>query len=146
MFTMAPERCFSITLIAALAKECALEVDVQHEIPVRFRHAEDQAIAGDASVVDEHIQATPALDRLSDHLLGILKLCDVRLDEDRLSTLLADHLDGFLAAGGVHIADDEVGALTREEKGYRSADAATATGNEHDLIFEAHSCHPSRTP
>ncbi len=45
----------------------ALQVDIDHGVPVGFRHRKDHTIPEDPGVVNENIEATPGVDGLLNH-------------------------------------------------------------------------------
>jgi hypothetical protein len=143
----------------AAHQERALEIDVEHEVPRLFRHFPDEpAIRAvrRGRVVDQHVDAAEALERLLDEPLGIggsAHVADQR--EDAASELLdlgGEALEPFparadllqplvvLVAGpiGRDVGRDDVGASPRERDRKRAADSAypSAPGDQHAPALE----------
>ena len=65
MLMMRPERCFkSARLNSFVNKKVPLQVDVQHGVPIRFAHAHEQAVLGDAGVVHQNVHVSRLLQNL----------------------------------------------------------------------------------
>src|SRR3546814_5324823 len=100
-----------------------------------------------AGVVDEDAEAAEFFDRLRDDLLARLRLADVGLDRDRAPPFGLDDRGGFDGIGAVlEIDDRDVGALAREKRRDRAADAAVAAGDdrseEHTSELQSLMRHP----
>src|SRR3546814_1165993 len=100
-----------------------------------------------AGVVDEDAEAAEFFDRLRDDLLARLRLADVGLDRDRAPPFGLDDRGGFDGIGAVlEIDDRDVGALAREKRRDRAADAAVAAGDDRHLAVEAARARIARLP
>jgi hypothetical protein len=97
-------------------------------VPIRVRHAREQAVPRETGVVDEDVDVACPLDQG----LRLLGVGDVGLDGPPAG-LLRDAL-GFLAARAV--ADDDVRSGPRELESDRSADSARRAGDKRRLAFE----------
>ena len=111
--------------------ECSLEIDIEHAIECVIAHAHEQAIAGDAGVVDEHPNgAKVAQDRLhacADGIgVGHVALICARRGASRLAGFarLARRID---AAG---IDDGDIKAVLRQAHGTSAADTPRAARDQ----------------
>jgi len=83
----------------------ALDVDLEDQVPVRILHVLEADVPEDAGVVDEHIDASEALDGRVDDLLAVL---------DRV---VVGH---GLSAGGLDLVDDDIGGLGEDVSSRRA--------------------------
>ena len=94
--------------------ERALEVDLDHRIPLGLGHVDQHPVAQDAGVVDQHVEASERGDRLIDQALGAFEVRDVVAVGHRITTGrldLLDHLVGRSRGGGsrsIHLAAEVV--------------------------------------
>ena len=77
--------------------EVALQVDVDHRVPVLFAQVDEHAVAQDARVVHQHVQGAEGVQRALDETLPALPLRDVVVVGDGL------------AAHGLDLGDDLFG-------------------------------------
>src|SRR5688572_17871729 len=120
----------------AAAVERALEVRVEHLVPLQVGHAQEKAVARDSRVVDEDIETRHALQHGIERGLNLRLVGDV--GDERLG----------LAALGAHLGTRRLGALEipgddgdlRPVPGQRvddgAADPGRAAGDDRDLAFE----------
>ena len=116
--------------------EHRLEVDVDNGVPLLLGHTLEGGVFGDASVVDQHVDATEVLDDLFDNLLGLSEVGGVGGIGFGLDAHGLEFLFGFqheVAQGDVGKGD--VAALLGETDGDGLADAATGAGNQSHLVF-----------
>src|SRR5207249_3346760 len=64
--------------------ERALEVDLDDSVPLALGHVHEHAVAEDARVVYQHVEAAERRDRLLDHLLRSGEIADVTRVRNRL--------------------------------------------------------------
>jgi hypothetical protein len=88
-------------------------------------------------VVNQHIEAAIVIDRAADRCLAECLLADVAPQQQRLAAFGLDQRRSLLSVAGlVQINDGEFRTLARKQHGNRTADAAVAAGNQHDLVGE----------
>src|SRR6201996_8653857 len=79
-------------------QEAALEVHVQHGVPVVVGHLEQQVVAEQAGVVDQHGGGAQLAGRPADRRLDLVGLADVGTDPHGTATRVGDLLDRAQAA------------------------------------------------
>ncbi|CAB4816479.1 unannotated protein [freshwater metagenome] len=113
-------------------------------VPLEFGHREQHAVAQDASVVDDDIEATETVDRLLHHRLSALEAADVAGVGDGFTSssddLVGDVLRGasvaaHTIAAGAEIVDDHLGAMMRQEEGVFAANATACAGDDAHTAF-----------
>src|SRR5215211_823595 len=127
------------------AHERAAQVHGEHLVEVLARELLGGPGDLDAGVVDEHVDAAEAVDRLADHLHDVVLLGHVAPDEYVLDALLVDFVDagvhlvlGLLGLLGLaEVVDRHVGAVLGEAHRDRLPDPGAAPGHEHVLVVEA---------
>ena len=108
-------------------QERAGHVDAEDVLEGRRREVEQRALAADAGVEDERVEAAEVVDRLDDGALGVR--LDARVGDDREP---AD-LDGDLPdRPGPPAGHADLVAVGREPARDRRADAGAAAGDERD--------------
>jgi hypothetical protein len=70
-----------------------------------------------------------------DKVLDLLHGAHICLDKESSTTFLLNRLNSF-PTFRVHITNDNLGALPREEKGRDAADTSAAIGNDRYLVCE----------
>ncbi len=124
----APDRLTAITLYQSSS--------------VIFSHA---LVAGDAGVVDEHVEPAVALDHLVDGPAAVVGRADVALMDARRDVVLLElvqQLLGILLVAAVAGGEDR--ALLGEAAADRGADPARATGHEHHASLHPRPAMPRR--
>ena len=125
----------------ARGRERALQVHLDHGIPLALVHVGEHAVAQDAGVVDEDVEPAEMRDRRVDHRLGALPAADVLAVGDRLAAGLLDRGDdlaggrGVLARAvhpGADVVDHHLGAVRRQQQGMLAADAASRTRDDRN--------------
>src|SRR5262249_50302926 len=125
--------------------EGAVEVHGEHIRPVRPAHAVEDAVAQDAGIVHQDVDAAERGKRRLDDLVGVLRLGDRERGSDRLAALALDFIDHRLRGAGVgagafetraDVADPDLRPLLRHEQRDAAADAAARTGNDCDLAAD----------
>ena len=66
-------------------REGALQVHLDHRVPLGLGHVDEHPVAQDAGVVDQHVELAEARDRLPDQALGAGEVADVVAVGDRLA-------------------------------------------------------------
>ncbi len=125
--------------------EGAVEVYLDHLVPVLHRELLERAVYVYAGVVDKDVYAPVLLYRLIYEPLGLLRVRDISLDRDGLATSLGDLVDQllrrFLAA---RVVDHDLGSSPRHLLRYRPAKApARPRNHDHRFLQSAHAALPS---
>src|SRR5690606_23588258 len=116
--------------------EGAREVGVDDRLPVVVLHAQHQAVAGDAGVVDEHVEAPEALDHALDQRLAGGGVGDVGAEGGGLPAGGLDGLHDLLGgAGRGDVVHRHAVALPAEALRHGAAEAAAGARHEHDAPF-----------
>ncbi len=111
----------------------ALQVDLQHQVPVLLLHPQHQPVPGDPRVIDQDVQPSPLGHDSIDRLAHLFRPRDVELDGQGLATFLRDLLGGFLGSRQVEIGHRHIGTGTAQGLGDGLADPLRATGNQGDF-------------
>ncbi len=125
--------------------ESALQVHVDHGIPVGLLHVEDHAVAEDAGVVDEDVEPAELVDGLFDHPSGLVEVGDIGPVDDRFAAGRADLVDD--APGRSHIAtrsvditpeivDDDLGAPGSQQQSVLAPDTPPRSGDDCHSTFD----------
>ena len=112
------------------------EVDVQHPLPLLGRGVQELPRLTDARVVDHDVGHTVLGAHLVGepfHRFGVGHIDDVRV---RDTAPLDDLGGGFLDGRLVDVADDELGARTREGQRSLPSNAAARAGDRHQRVAE----------
>src|SRR5919198_3210653 len=127
--------------------EGTIEVDRQHVRPVRPAHAMEDAVAQNAGIVDQNVDAPECGERGVHDLLGILRLGDRERGGDRLASTALDLVHHLVRGRGIatgtfearaDVADDDAGALAGQQHGDGPPDAAPSAGDDRDLAGDNH--------
>ncbi len=122
----------------------ALEVHAHHVVPIGLRHVDEHAVTQKAGVVDQHVKATPGLDRRLDESSSTLPIGHVVAVGHGLATSGADQVDHLArwaarTAGAVdlrpEIVDDHHRPLASELEGVTSTDPPTRSRDHDDAAF-----------
>ena len=133
--------------------EASHQMHVDHHLPVDMRHAMEDAVAQDAGVVDDAIDAAELLDRGLDHTFGAGRIGDAVGAGDGAPARgadLADHgfgrpgVDALAFGRAAQIVDHDRRPLVGGKPRDIAADAATSARHQHDLAFETP--HGSSSP
>ena len=125
-------------------REVALEVHADHRVPLLLARREDHAVAQEAGVVDEHVEAAERVDRGVHQAAGALPVGDVVGVGDGLAARRDDLVDEELRGRAVgtgslardaEVVHDDARAFTREQACVLAADAAPGAGHDHDPPF-----------
>jgi hypothetical protein len=131
----------------------ALQVDVDHRVPLVLGHVDDHAVTQDPGVVDEDVEVTEGLDGGVDEPLCALPGRHAVAVGERLASHAVDLVDHLLcrrdvAAGAVgraaEVVDDHLGALGGEEDGVLAPDPPPGPGDDrHPSVKSTHALrHP----
>jgi hypothetical protein len=116
-------------------------VDLDHRVPLRLAHGEQHAVAEDAGVVHDDVEAAEDVDGLADDALAALPRADVVGVGDCRATGGDDLIDHLLGRAGVataavpgaaEVVDDHVGAVSRQHQCVLAAEAAAGPGDDGD--------------
>ena len=113
------------------ADEGAAQVDGDDAVEIVILHADQEAVLGDAGVVDQHGQIDLALDVLGKeggHGLAVAHIEGQGQGPAAGSFDLRHGLVGFL--GTAHIGEDDLMAVTGQGQGNGTADAPGTAGNQ----------------
>jgi hypothetical protein len=78
-----------------------LEVDGDHGVPLVLGHVDEHPVPEDPGVVDEDVEASVAVGRAADHVLGGREIGDVVVARDRLAAGGDDLVHDGLSGGRV---------------------------------------------
>jgi hypothetical protein len=121
--------------------EVALEVDPHDGVPLVLLARHDHAVAHEAGVVHDHVEAPEGLDRRRHQGAGAVPVGDVVAVGDRGAAGGDDLVHDGLGGGGRRVAAVErhadvvhhyLGALAGELEGVTPADAPPGAGHDHD--------------
>ena len=112
----------------------------QHRVPVFALHPQQQLVAGDAGVVDQHVEAPEALASVVDERVDRLGVGDVEPTRGARppAAVISSAAPRRLTTRGEHHGRASAG----ERQGDRPADAARRAGDEGHLAgeIEPHDC------
>ena len=112
------------------------EVGLDDVVPGVVLHAHHERVAGDASVVDENVDAAEFGDRVDHGLGGGLTVADVEHDAAALAAEFGDAGRDAFGAGFARGRADHGGAGLHEGFKNGSADASARAGHERDAALE----------
>src|SRR5574341_269787 len=113
------------------AVECALEVGLNHDVPVGLRHQHNDHVPRGARVVYEDVQPAVRLDRGLDQAFSGFEIGDIRLDGPGFAARLLDFLYRRVCALGVFgVVDDDFRAALAKFDGNGLPDAARGAGDD----------------
>src|ERR1700678_1981458 len=124
--------------------EAAVEVNVDNVGPVGPAHAMKNAIAQDAGIVDQNVDAAEGIERRLHDLVAIGRLADRQRRGDRFAAGLFYFLDYRLRRPRVSagtfkacadVANHNAGTLLRHQYRDGAADAAPGSGHDSDFAF-----------
>ena len=127
------------------AGEGAGQVDVEHRRPFLGRQLERGAVAQDARVVDQDVEAAERFDSGADDLLGGVEGADRPLLATASPPAALDLLDHagrrrrcspLPSRAHAGVVDDDLGAFLGEEQSVGATDAGAGAGDESDLAVE----------
>ena len=125
-------------------REVTLQVDRDHRIPLRFLHAGDKRIAQDPRVVDQDVEATELVDRLSYNTFRAAPGGDVLGVGDGGAAGRGDLFDYLVSRPGVgalafvaaaEVVDDDLGTFFGEQQCVFAPDAAARAGDDRHPAF-----------
>ena len=124
-------------------------MNVDHRVPLVLLHVHEHAVAEDARVVDEDVQAAELVDRLLDHPLRAGEVGDVLAVRDRFAAERLDLADdvvsrafvrAFAGERGAEVVDDDLRARARAQR-VLAADSTAGAGDDRDLPTQiGHQC------
>ena len=114
--------------------ERALEIRVEHGVPIVVGHAHQQLIARDAGIVDEHINPPVLRHRRFNQPLRVVALAHVALHERRLPARVVDGLRRLLRRRlATPVVDDHRCAIPREPYRHRPPNPPARPGDNNNL-------------
>ena len=124
------------------AEECALEVCVQHGVKIGLRHAQEQAVTGDACVVHQHIHPAKGVDRRVKQCFAALSGGNIGLYGHGVHALgAAERCRLLRRLCAVAVVHHHIAALLCQCHAHCAANAPAAAGNDGGAgqLFFAHS-------
>ena len=115
--------------------EVTLQVDVDDRVPLLLGHRHEHAVAQDAGVVHEHVEASEGVDGGAHQRLATGPAGDVVVRRDGFASAGADLL-GRLLGDLTEIVDDDLGTLGREESRVLAPEAPTGARDDRDPAVE----------
>src|SRR5258705_207434 len=117
--------------------EDAVEIGIDHRVPVGGRHALENAVARDARIIDEDVHRADHRAYLIEHVGAGLVVVDVALGGVDLQALPAHPCDPviFLFVAG-QAACNDLDSAPRQAPAHRRADSAHAAAHERNALFE----------
>ena len=94
-----------------------------------------------AGVVDQHIEATPALDGRGHGGFDGCAAADVGVDEEHRAALIVDRGGSRLAVLAINVSDDDVRSGSGQDFGAAAADAFGGAGDDGDAAGQVHQVH-----
>ena len=117
-------------------QERAPQVDVDHRVPLLVLHADDHVVAGDAGVVDQHVQLAPQLDDLIDHFADAVAVGHVAGDRFGRAAGGANGGHGVGQAFGVDVDAGHLGPGRGQRLGDAAPQAARGPGHQRHLSVQ----------
>ncbi len=133
------------------AEEHPREVDIDHRLPLGQAHLADhpvldleqQAVAQDAGIVDQAVEAAEILGDLCDHAADLLFVGDIAQIGTCVATGALAGRHGCGQAFLVEVDQRQACALGGQMLRHRAAEPLAAAGNDDDLVFQLHgTLHP----
>src|SRR4029077_11666272 len=119
-------------------QERTLQVDVDLLVPFLLGTFESVVRVKDAGVVEEDVEASKGADGFMHGALALGGAADVGAKEDGAASGLENRFGHGVAAFFVASGDGDVGAFASKEESSSFSDAGGASGNEGDLVGQAH--------
>ena len=134
MFTMRPPlrriaAAFCVTL------NVPVKIHAQHAFEFFQRQFLDRAIADDAGVVDQDVEAAETFADLFHHRFGLLRICHIAFDDERLFQFRRNvfRVRFVLPLLIGDVVNDALRAASAERLNHFRAEPARAAGDEHDF-------------
>ena len=105
-------------------------MDVDHGVEVLVRHLQQALVPQDSGVGDQDVQPAELRDGCLHQLLGNLGAAHRGYDGGGPAAVGLDGPDRFGGDSGVHIVDDDGGALAGQLPGVGQAEAPAASGDD----------------
>src|SRR6516225_1380004 len=119
-------------------EEGSVEMDGHHLLPVRERKALDWMHDLDAGIADEDIDTTVGGNHFFHALLNLSLVGYIHSDGHRLAPGLGDFLRDRSCRRFVQVGDGDLATFPREGERDLFPDAACGTGDNCNLVFQAH--------
>ena len=101
------------------------QIRIQYGLPIRFFHAHEQSVTGDAGIIDENIHGTKLCLDGFDHIGHGLFVCYVTLEHSGGCAQGFGLLLRFFGSCRITGIDDgHIGSFPGQQQGYGAADAA----------------------
>ena len=110
-----------------------LQVDGNHGIPLLLRHAQHQAVLGDAGIVDEDVDAAKLFLHLLHHFLRLSEVSGIRGIALGLHALGGNLLLGFFI--DFEVGECHVGSFLGKLQCDSFSDTACCTSDQRSLTF-----------
>jgi hypothetical protein len=118
--------------------ERAPDVYAIEQVPVTYLHVLDGAGYEDGGIVDENVYSTERVDGLLNEVFHVCLVAQVGWHGADFSALLGYFFGDFVKLFSASRRDDNLCAFSSVSDSDRSANAAPATGNNNDFIFQLH--------
>ena len=122
----------------ATAEKGALEIDIDHAVPVGFVHLQRRLDEVDAGVVDQRVDLSVGRQGFVYESFAVCGLGDVRLEEQALAEAPLQVSRDLRAQPLVDVGDDHFGAGFGKALGDAGADAAGRAGDDSDMSLPIH--------
>jgi hypothetical protein len=114
--------------------ECALQVDLEDQLPIGQFHADRQAIARDAGVIHQDVDAGLVGQHLGESRFHGFRRGHVQVQGHRLAAASADLLGYSFVVLDFRRRDDDIETRAAQSQCNRPADATARAGNECNTI------------
>ena len=128
-----------------VAKEYALEIDVERQVPILLGDALQRyrligivlpvGHTADTMRTGEDIHRSHPVDRLLHQFLDLLQIADIRLQCERLASLLFHLFGNLLGKIHIYITHYNICPLLCKTEGNAFAQSTASTGHDGNLIF-----------
>ncbi len=117
------------------AQEDAFDVDRKYPVELGLIDLQHRPVTvGGTGVVDDDVQPTELLQCAAQQRAHAFIVGHVDLDKVRIAAAFGNLIDHSLTAHGVHVRNDDLGALAGKRLGDALAKTRTGAGDDRDFI------------
>ena len=125
--------------------EAAVQVDIDDIRPIRPAHAMKNAVAQDAGIVHQNIDAAEGVERRLHDLVAVSRIADRQRRGDRLTAGCLDLVNHRMRRAGVgagafqaraDVADHDARTFVRHQERNAAPDAASGAGDDRDFAVD----------